>query len=304
MSFIVNEEKNSCPEEDRERLGLYEVMLGAVNEMATKLISHEKENFEEVLSYSLKPIADAAGLKRIAVYRYFDMYTKFSQMYLWIGKTVPLEDFMIMIPSDDVVNRWMQTWIKNECINANLKYSPRDEVEWLSKFGIKSIYMVPVFTEGKLWGVITFEDHTRFRYFDEGSLDLLQAAAHICAGAVIRDEMKRKIQDTERAGKALERMPETVSVGALKLDLISNRAFINDEDLNLTEKEFTLMRLFIHFEGRIMSAETLYKKMWGQPMFIGKNALQVTVTRLRKKIEPAGYNIVSIRGKGYVFEKE
>ena len=69
MSFIVNEEKNSCPEEDRERLGLYEAMLGAVNEMATKLISHEKESFEEVLSYSLKPIADAAGLKRIAVYR-------------------------------------------------------------------------------------------------------------------------------------------------------------------------------------------------------------------------------------------
>ena len=287
-----------------EALEHREVMLAAINEMATRLLSHERENLEDVMSYSLKPIADSAGLKRIAVYRYLDRDTQFSQVYLWIGKTVPLEDFMIIIPSDDVVTRWMQTWIKNECINANLKYSPRDEVKWLSKFGIKSIYMVPVFTEGKLWGVITFEDHTKFRYFDEGSFDLLQSAAHICAGAIVREEMKRKLRDNLRAGKALDRIPETVSLGALKLDLLSHSAYINDENLNLTEKEFILIRLFIHFEGRVINAETLYRKIWGQPILKDKNALQVTVTRLRKKIEPAGYSIVSIRGKGYIFEKE
>ena len=290
--------------ESPEALKRLETMLAAINEMASKLLSHERESLVDVMSYSMKPIADAAGLKRIAVYRYLDMHTQFSQVYLWIGRTVPLEDFMIMIPSDDVVTRWMQTWIKNECINANLKYSPDDEVEWLGKFGIKSIYMVPVFTEGKLWGVITFEDHTKFRYFDEGSLDLLQSAAHICAGAVMRDEMKRKIHESGHAGEALEQMPEAVSLGALKLDLLSHRAFINDDDLNLTEKEFTLIRLFVHFEGRVINAETLYKKIWGQPMLKDKNALQVTVTRLRKKIEPAGYSIVSVRGKGYRFEKE
>ena len=54
----------------------------------------------------------------------------------------------------------------------------------------------------------------------------------------------------------------------------------------------------------VMSAETLYKKVWGQPMAKSKNALQVTIARLRKKIEPAGYSIITIRGKGYVFEKE
>ena len=100
-----------------------------------------------------------------------------------------------------------------------------------------------------------------------------------------------------------QRLPETVSKGALKLDLLSNRAYINRDDLNLTEKEFAIIRLFTQNEGKIMSAETVYEKVWGQPMAGDRNAVQVAITRLRKKIEPAGYGIVSVRAKGYIFEK-
>jgi len=61
--------------------------------------------------------------------------------------------------------------------------------------------------------------------------------------------------------------------------------------------------LLVKGEGKVMSADDVYEKVWGQPMLGDKNALQVAITRLRKKIEPAGYSIISMRGAGYVFVK-
>jgi len=182
-----------------------ESMLAAINKMATLLLSHENKVFGDVMGEGLKPIAEAAGIDRIAVYRYLDQYLRFSQVYLWIGKTVPLEDFMLEMPIIPPISTWHTSFVKGECINANLEELPEDEVVYLKRFGIKAIYFVPIFTYGKLWGVITLEDHTTYRYFDTGSLDLLQSAAHICAGAVVREEMKREIYDAEHASKTKSR---------------------------------------------------------------------------------------------------
>jgi len=182
-----------------------ESMLAAINEMATHLLSHENKIFGDVMGEGLKPISEAAGIDRIAVYRYLDQYLRFSQVYLWIGKTVPLEDFMLDMPIIPPISTWHSSFIKGECVNANLEELPEEEVVYLKKFGIKSICMVPVFTYGKLWGAITLEDHTRYRYFSPSSLDLLRSAAHICAGAVVREEMKREINDAEHANKTKSR---------------------------------------------------------------------------------------------------
>ena len=182
-----------------------EIMLAAINEMAKNLLSHENESFGDVMGEGLVPIAEAAGIDRIAVYRYIDQYLRFSQVYLWIGKTVPLEDFMLEMPIIPPVSTWHSSFVKGECINANMDDLPEDEVEYLVRFGIKAIYMVPVFTGKRLWGVITLEDHTSYGYFEESSLDLLQSAAHICASAVVREEMKREIHDAEHANKSKTR---------------------------------------------------------------------------------------------------
>jgi len=100
-----------------------------------------------------------------------------------------------------------------------------------------------------------------------------------------------------------EQVPDAVSVGSLRLDMLANRAYIDGEDLSLTDKEFAIIRLLVQSEGDVISADDVYERIWGQPMAGDRNALQVAITRLRKKIEPAGYNIISMRGKGYVFSK-
>jgi DNA-binding response OmpR family regulator len=99
------------------------------------------------------------------------------------------------------------------------------------------------------------------------------------------------------------RIPETVVKGLLKLDVVAGQAFCGGEDLLLTKLEFSLLLLLVQNEDKTVSAEYLYDKVWKAPMAEDKNSLQKALSRLRRKIGPAGYNISVSRGKGYVFEQ-
>jgi DNA-binding response OmpR family regulator len=103
----------------------------------------------------------------------------------------------------------------------------------------------------------------------------------------------------------VEQVPETVARGPLKLDIAANRAFLNGEDMLLTHKEFALLLLFLQYEGRTMSAEYLYEKVWGQPINDDNRTLKKHLSNLRKKLEEgnSGYEITMSRGEGYRFEK-
>lgn len=94
-----------------------------------------------------------------------------------------------------------------------------------------------------------------------------------------------------------------ITRGALSLDTGSQTLKVSGEDTPLSQREFTMLLHFVLNEGRVMRAEDLYTAAWGQPMADDVSAVKITVSRLRKKIEPTGLKIVSVRGAGYRFEK-
>ena len=100
-----------------------------------------------------------------------------------------------------------------------------------------------------------------------------------------------------------ERVPETVTKGALKLETYSGQAMLSGENLNLTRKEFDIILLLAQNEDCLLSTESLYEKVWGQPMMDDNNAIRTVISRLRTKIEHSGYVIEPLRGKGYIFTK-
>ena len=191
---LIREEKTRIAEQTSKALMQREKMLKALNETAAILLSHENEAFEDVMSKGLKAVCASAGVDRVAVYRLLYRDVRLGQVYLWHGRTIPPDDNLRVVPLDPPVIRWLEILTKGGCINANIKEMAEDETEWLSQYGTRGIYFVPIFTHGKFWGVITLEDHTRYRSFDEGSLDLLESAAHLCADAVVRAEMAREIR--------------------------------------------------------------------------------------------------------------
>ena len=101
----------------------------------------------------------------------------------------------------------------------------------------------------------------------------------------------------------LGNVPDLVEKGPLKLDVMANRAFLNGIDMLLTHKEFSLLLLFTQHEGRTMSVEYIYEKVWGRQELEDTQTIRKTVSRLRTKLTDNGFVIVSDRSIGYRFER-
>lgn len=98
-------------------------------------------------------------------------------------------------------------------------------------------------------------------------------------------------------------IPETLSVGGIKIDTAAKKAYINGEDIGLPPKEYSLLEQFAQNPGKVMSAEYLYEKVWGQKMMGDDKALRTAVSGLRVKLDGTGYIITSVRGEGYLLEQ-
>lgn len=101
-----------------------------------------------------------------------------------------------------------------------------------------------------------------------------------------------------------ERLPEMITKGKLKLDMISGQAYCGEINLLLTQRDFLLLLLFVQNEDKIMSVECLYEKVWKSPLNGDTQAIKSAVSRLRKKLSDSGYTILAQRNEGYVFERE
>ena len=91
--------------------------------------------------------------------------------------------------------------------------------------------------------------------------------------------------------------------GALTYDQIGRIARLNGEPLELSAREVSLLEIFLSRAGRLVSKDQLVSHLceWGEE--VSPNAIEVSVHRLRKKLEPGGVRIVTVRGLGYSLEK-
>jgi len=91
--------------------------------------------------------------------------------------------------------------------------------------------------------------------------------------------------------------------GALTLDTAGRCASLNGEPLDLSARELGVLEILMLRSGRVVSKEQLGEQLYGWDEEVGPNAIEVYVHRLRRKIEPAGVMIRTIRGLGYLLEK-
>jgi len=99
------------------------------------------------------------------------------------------------------------------------------------------------------------------------------------------------------------KVPDWLSVGPIRIDMASNKAYLNNEDMGLQQKELSLLQQFIQYPEEMLSAEYLYEKIWGQKMLGQDNALKVAISKLRSKLHDSGFTITVSRGEGYCFER-
>lgn len=96
-----------------------------------------------------------------------------------------------------------------------------------------------------------------------------------------------------------------IQFGSLKLDIPAGRAYLPDGiELQLAQKEFALLLIFVQNAERFIEAEYLYEKIWKSPMGGDTVALRSVIKRLKRKIAGSGFGIDWSKGEGYIFERE
>jgi two-component system OmpR family response regulator len=91
--------------------------------------------------------------------------------------------------------------------------------------------------------------------------------------------------------------------GRLRLDIAGRRLYADDEPLDLSVREFAVAELLLTRTGKVVTKQQILDKLYGWEEASSSNAVEVFIYRLRKKLEPAGVSIRTIRGMGYLIEK-
>ncbi|HYP68211.1 MAG TPA: response regulator transcription factor [Thiobacillaceae bacterium] len=94
-----------------------------------------------------------------------------------------------------------------------------------------------------------------------------------------------------------------LEAGRLRLDRSARQAFLDLAPLPLSAREVGVLELLMSRLGRVVSKEQLAEHL-SQDEEIGENAVEVYVHRLRKKLEAVGIEIRTLRGLGYLLEKD
>ena len=96
---------------------------------------------------------------------------------------------------------------------------------------------------------------------------------------------------------------ELIKCGDLTIDLARYEVYVNGRQVELTFKEYELLRFLANNRGRVFTRDALLDKVWGYDYYGGDRTVDVHIRRLRSKIEdPAHTFIETVRNIGYRFK--
>jgi DNA-binding response OmpR family regulator len=88
----------------------------------------------------------------------------------------------------------------------------------------------------------------------------------------------------------------------IDLDTVRKRLMINDERIELTKKEYEILKILLENQGKVFSREDLLMRIWGQDIIVTERTVDVNITRLRTKLGQFGSCLKNKTGYGYFFE--
>ena len=99
---------------------------------------------------------------------------------------------------------------------------------------------------------------------------------------------------------------EKLTVNGLEVDAASQRVTAKGEPVRLGPTEYRLLHFFVSHPERVYTREQVLDRVWGQNVYVEERTVDVHIRRLRKALEPHGYEnmIQTVRGTGYRFSEK
>jgi len=119
-------------------------------------------------------------------------------------------------------------------------------------------------------------------------------------------ELIARIKAVLRRATEKEKLPEIFQAGDLKIDFAKISVNVKDKSVELTSKEFELLKTLLKAKGRVLSRDYLLDTIWGydHAMEIQTRTVDVHVRTLRMKLKSAADMIVTVKNYGYRFQAE
>lgn len=96
----------------------------------------------------------------------------------------------------------------------------------------------------------------------------------------------------------------TITYGNLVLDRSSCTVMVGQEPIDLKQREFRLLEIFLSHVGRVLSKEELLDHLYSFDDSPSPNAIETYVARLRKKLQSSSVEIRTLRGLGYLLDRD
>ena len=117
-------------------------------------------------------------------------------------------------------------------------------------------------------------------------------------------ELLARVRAVLRRSSTDEQEIETYSFGNVSLDFKKFQATVNNEQIELSSKEFAIMKYLIEHEQEVIHRHELLEKVWGFDVTPTTRTVDNYILDLRKKLEEDPSNpkhIITVRGAGYKF---
>ena len=98
-------------------------------------------------------------------------------------------------------------------------------------------------------------------------------------------------------------LAETESIGDLNYHRTSRRLYFSGQEIELNRRELTLFEILLHKKGQYISKSFLADTQYGIGSDISMNAVELSVSRLRKKLSNYRIQITTARGIGYMMDE-
>ena len=97
----------------------------------------------------------------------------------------------------------------------------------------------------------------------------------------------------------------TLRTGDLHVDIANYKAYVGGRPIDLTYKEFELLRFLATNQDKVFTREALLNRVWGYDFYGGARTVDVHIRRLRSKIEDRAHTFIeTVRNVGYRFHLE
>ncbi len=97
-----------------------------------------------------------------------------------------------------------------------------------------------------------------------------------------------------------------LKAGTIEMDTARHGVLLKGKALELTSKEYDLLKTLLEADGRVLTREALLEKVWGydESLNIETRTVDMHIGALRKKLKNEGSRILTVKNVGYRFENE